>query len=75
MSMHALSMDVTSVLCHHRLCHIHTKGMGITIKVVNGIPNFSSDTDLDGCDVCFTCKMIRTASGHNNTKRDSLNVK
>ena len=45
-----------------------------TSKVVNDIPNFYSYTDLDGCDVCFTCNMRRTAAGHVNTRIDTMKV-
>ena len=67
-----LSMDTNRVLWYHRLCHMNTKVMGRTSKVVNGIPNFSSDTDLDGFDVCFSFDMIRNAPVKGNTRRDAL---
>ena len=74
-SVNSLSMDETSFLCHQRLCHMHTKGTGKINKAVNGIPTFSSDNDLDGCDVCFTRKMIINLEGHISTRRYALQVK
>ena len=53
---------------------MHTKQMGITSKVVNGILHLSSDTDLDGCDIWFTCKMKINSSGHGNTRINALKV-
>ena len=51
-----------------------TKEMGRTGKLVNGLPPFSSETNLDGCDGCFTCKMRKTAEGYGITIRDALKV-
>ena len=61
-SVYPLIMCVTRVIWHQRIWHIQTKRIGRTTKVVNGIPPLSLDTDLDGCDVCFTCKMRITAA-------------
>ena len=53
-SVHSLSMEANRFLWQQQLCNMYTKGMGRTSKVVNGILPFSSDTELDGYDVCFT---------------------
>ena len=45
--MHSLSMDATRVIWHQRLTRIHTKGIGRTSKVVNGLPLYCSETDPD----------------------------
>ena len=75
MSVHSLSMDETRVLRKQRIYHMHTKAMGRTSKLVNGLTPFYSDNDLYGCDVLLTYNMRRTASVNFNTKRDALKVK
>ena len=73
-SVHSLSMDTTRVIWQQRLFHIHTKGIGVTSKVFNSIPPFSSDNDLDSCGLCFTLKMRITVSEHGNTRRYAMKL-
>ena len=47
-SVHSMSMDTTSVIWYQIKCRMHTKGMGRTSKMVNGLPPFYSYIDLDG---------------------------
>ena len=68
-------MDVNRILWHQRLFHIHTKVMGRTSEVVNVLPRFYSDTDLYGCDVCFTFKVRRNTAVHGNTRMGALKLK
>ena len=42
--------------------------------MVNGLPNFYSDTDLDGCDVCFNFRMRRNSERHGYKIRNTLKV-
>ena len=67
-------MSETNFLWHQKLCHIHTMGMVRTSKVVNGLCNFSSQTDLCGFDLCFTLNLRQTSKGHVNTRRGALKV-
>ena len=51
---------------------MHKNGMGRTIKVVSGLPPLYSYTDLDGCYVLFTFKMIITSLVHSNIRRYAI---
>ena len=53
---------------------MHTKGIGITSNVVNGLTPFSSETDLYGCDVYFTFKTRINAAGKVNKRMDLLTI-
>ena len=67
-------MDATRFLWHQRLCTNNINGMGRTSKVVNGIPHFSSENDLDGCDILLTRKTRIITAGHVNIRGNALKV-
>ena len=67
-------MDENRGLWHKRLCNMNNQSMGRTGKLVNGIPRFSSETYLDGCDVCFNENTRRTAEVHGSKRRDTMKI-
>ena len=64
MSMKSLIMDETRVIWHQRLCNMYTKVMEITSKVLNGLPPFTSDNDLDFFYLCCIFKMRINSAVH-----------
>jgi hypothetical protein len=47
----------------HRLLGLH--------KYVDGIPAIKLPPDIEGCDICGTCKLRNTSRGTGDTRKDA----
>ena len=65
-----LYYQANKVLCHQLIYYIHTRGMVCTRQVVNGIPQFGPESDVDGCKSCFTCKTKNNKSVNGDIRKD-----